>query len=864
MVDITHHGDGSVTVTPSKGQTGGSGVGSSGTYTSESAARSAVESGNRVGVIDPVKNNSSSHYGTGRNIVTTNPFAPSYDPVAAQNLGGRSQFDDRAPFVPPVQYPPSKLMLSDTPNRSYIDSNMRIPSVDGRTSFMTPSGDRFDAPTSQYDEIIGAGGSIAPFVPSRDRADVVWETPEQLELKRSILENPNTVYASTKFYEDEYVETSLYGSIKPQEMVYVAKSEPFDSSILTPFQLGGVSQGGLFQVLEDRKYPSTPIEPIDPPQYNSILFPVYQAVDKFGQGWQSGIESRINQYPVPSVVKESLSGFASIFTGAPAWVASAPVGAEAYFREQGKYASQAQAERKTTFAYMFDKGVEQMGRDFISGALDSPARAAGMIAGMFVLGKAPSKVPKMTSDIRFAFNDVRASGGFPIKRDFKPTVAQQAALDKGDWTKTSVSERGVMGMRFGSKGYRPNSQPKPESGLLADYHRGSADLSSVKAKSEPAYDLKAHDSGVGGDWLSAKNKASAEFYSKNPSTVNTGGFSTPDMPMLAVKSETVRSPALRPVQELGSPVVSSGLLDLKYPSDLPKSGLLKGKYPRGGSAKRMAAYQYEPSSVYTGKSHASVRPDAKGNYVTPNLLKSGRLRQNAEGVYKTPNFLQASKSVASKSSVPVLVFGTKQDSELGVQNVDSVKIGSSPILGSSFKERMSVNPVDRSVTGSKIGFRQGSKPDVSDMSVTDTFQEPVHSNRPDVKPRYKAFPREVSIPNLRMIPKWKPSAKPPRIPLKDKSSEGGSSDTVKRGSPKKTVRGRSGKNVGWYPASLESVTLEEFRLGGKERARHMKGKRSSNKAFSRLLGSGSSIPTASQSRSRYSGKSYNKYRKVKL
>jgi hypothetical protein len=51
MVDYTYHGDGSVTVTPSKGQTGGSGFSSSGTYASDQAARSAVSSGTTEGAL---------------------------------------------------------------------------------------------------------------------------------------------------------------------------------------------------------------------------------------------------------------------------------------------------------------------------------------------------------------------------------------------------------------------------------------------------------------------------------------------------------------------------------------------------------------------------------------------------------------------------------------------------------------------------------------------------------------------------------------------------------------------------------------------------------------------------------------------
>jgi len=55
LVDYKYSGSGKVTVSPSKGQTGGSGFGSQGTYGSEAAARSAVSSGTREGAIQPVQ-----------------------------------------------------------------------------------------------------------------------------------------------------------------------------------------------------------------------------------------------------------------------------------------------------------------------------------------------------------------------------------------------------------------------------------------------------------------------------------------------------------------------------------------------------------------------------------------------------------------------------------------------------------------------------------------------------------------------------------------------------------------------------------------------------------------------------------------
>ncbi len=55
MADYTYHGDGSVTVRPSRGQTGGEGMSSSGTYRTEVAARSAVAAGNTKGAISEVE-----------------------------------------------------------------------------------------------------------------------------------------------------------------------------------------------------------------------------------------------------------------------------------------------------------------------------------------------------------------------------------------------------------------------------------------------------------------------------------------------------------------------------------------------------------------------------------------------------------------------------------------------------------------------------------------------------------------------------------------------------------------------------------------------------------------------------------------
>ena len=924
----------------------------------------------------------STHYGSGTPIVSTNPYAPSYQ-------GGTPR-----PAPQPVKEPWK-------PQPTSFDPTTKIPSVGGYTSFITPSGSYIDAPTSQYAAILASGGKVAPFVPSRDR-EVVWNTPEQVEIKKKILENPQTVYASTKFYEESYRDLSNFGKISPQESVFVAAPQtdlPRASGAATPDKFNINAQ-----------FPNTPIEARTPKGYGYYTYPAYQAAEKLSTETQAKIGSWFGWVPAPEPVKEFAAGVSSIFTGLPAWVASAPVGFEGYFREQEKYKEQAKAERKTTVAYMFDKGIEGIGKSFVETAKKKPATFVGQVTGMILLGagikgasemKLPTgkgvsnfgksviesgketstkmfgekqikpqfqdtpeakiireqavvklKTNKPLTDVEYtelskpvwhemginvegkniilkggtrqdfteighrgnlgfsvrpgsakladisptpdAYMGIRSDllpkasieaiahesghafsrGGFtyfleepiamktgadflktfnkmygtdikptrlpysqntlasgfygagqamldlgitprlvkskfkfsqvskhtkptPMIQDvsnfgkgvlagrkaflrdetasFHPTASQKAALNKGA---APFAERGVMGVQFGSKGYRPTGQPKPESGLLKDYYKkmdaGQPTKTAVTPPKTETYP------NMNADWLTKRNQEYAKSLSASPISINPG--TSEPLPMLAVKTERVAARRLPQVQEIEYPVVLKSLQNLEV--------------------------------VPYAKKHSSFFPSLKSGVVVAGISQAKYV--NIKEEQKAINYPVFISVISSKEP-----FHSKRE---------PVEITTQPASVMDFRSSNRLTPTPADITF--VAPEDTTTPGQHQHTKTFTFPDTLRSQK--LQPSAETAARTLTKP---------------RIPKKTKSDEQ-LSDALdyKFSKPTKEKKQAQRKGDPWYPASLESVTLEEFALKGKKRATHIASKSISQKYMRRLAETGQSIPTLAQSK----------------
>ena len=135
--------------------------------------------------------------------------------------------------------------------------------------------------------------------------------------------------------------------------------------------------------------------------------------------------------------------------------------------------------------------------------------------------------------------------------------------------------------------------------------------------------------------------------------------------------------------------------------------------------------------------------------------------------------------------------------------------------------------------GTGIGVGQLVTPLVTEAQITkydEIFDNPVDTT-------YKPPPPTKTPP-----PFGKEIIEPPIIPFEFERKKKLYDEDLfgKKKRKKKGVKGSM-----WFPASLESVTFEEFALGGK-RATHIASKQTSKKLFKELIATGRPIPTKKQ------------------
>ena len=210
-----------------------------------------------------------------------------------------------------------------------------------------------------------------------------------------------------------------------------------------------------------------------------VTMPLYKGAAVISRGSQAIVEAGIERIPVPSVFKEAGKGVSSLVTGIPEFFASGISGLELAARKPEMFKAYAVP------------AVKEFGGAFAQQATERPAYTAGQLAGILFMGrgaiarKLQISAPKMPKTIS-VFEPAKS---IKIKVPETPIVKQEIfvpkarpIIEKGMFSteryKTALergaapfSERGVMGLQFGSKGYTPTKIIKPKTGLRTELER---------------------------------------------------------------------------------------------------------------------------------------------------------------------------------------------------------------------------------------------------------------------------------------------------------------------------------------------------------------------------------------------------------
>jgi len=253
----------------------------------------------------------------------------------------------------------------------------------------------------------------------------------------------------------------------------------------SPFQAGQVqyapySPFGKGIIAQQQQYPSTPIDYSRTHVSELSTYPLYKGAAYVSKGLQIGLEAGISVLPIPEQVKEVGRGFGSLFTGIPEFVASGIAGWEYATREPTVFKEgivpaikmfgvgvAAQAIERPFYTGGQVIGFVSMMRGGIGGRqtklLEAPKIEPLRIPGRQLLPQAPKgmegleilKLPERPG----VYKPVVIEGVKSIREPSAIPEQYRAALERGS---APISERGVYGMQFGSKGYRPTGAAKPE------------------------------------------------------------------------------------------------------------------------------------------------------------------------------------------------------------------------------------------------------------------------------------------------------------------------------------------------------------------------------------------------------------------
>lgn len=221
------------------------------------------------------------------------------------------------------------------------------------------------------------------------------DTPEQRELKKRMIESGHTTWSSPEEYGRavRYVRSSG-GEVSPRETIFIP-GPPVSEKIPPAY----ISQ----QVAEAQLYPHTLIRTKPPVEYEYTTYPIYKIAEEWSAGAQRKVEEYIEAVPAPQPVKEFSKGFASFFTGLPAWGASGIVGWEAVLKTKDK----------TKLPEMFITGATLLGTELVSSAKKEPVKTAGFATGMLmtprIAGKIRTVIPSGKNIIKDVMKDVTST-----------------------------------------------------------------------------------------------------------------------------------------------------------------------------------------------------------------------------------------------------------------------------------------------------------------------------------------------------------------------------------------------------------------------------------------------------------------------
>jgi len=378
MATYTYHGNGTVTVSPSKGQTGGSGFGAEGTYASERAARNAVASRSNAGAISSPGTVRVYDTRTGQYTTISKSI---YDSMKSQ---GSTRYSESAS------------------SRTYIGSSQPVVSSQPVAGFAP---DRITQLELQLHNA-PPGTNISGL-----QADIAKERA-QLAAKRTMLESPTAHWSSAEAYHSAYSGLGNYAErVNPPHEIIIAGTpatrrreaerqftawksaegiEPSTARMITN-EYGeitgfeGIKKTDLFPEFsgtakpfpeafaEFQQYQKRKESRIEGSQF--VTMPFYKAAAGVSAGLESAWGGLIGYSESSHPVKKYVYGAGQSIAILPEFVASGVTGWEAFARHPKKSLEN------------FIPSASAIGGNIVSQAKEKPFETAGFFTGALVGGK---------------------------------------------------------------------------------------------------------------------------------------------------------------------------------------------------------------------------------------------------------------------------------------------------------------------------------------------------------------------------------------------------------------------------------------------------------------------------------------------